>query len=73
MLDKKQLCNQISLLYPDLGQCGVNLHVNWNEEKQAWAVDFEFHGNKIRHYLESVDAIACVIEKQCEGMGIEFG
>ena len=47
--------------------------MNWDNKNQAWAVDFEYKGNKIRHYLENEDAAACVIEDQCVGLGIEFG
>jgi hypothetical protein len=73
MLNKEQVCDQISVLYPDFGQCGDDLEVNWDEENQAWAVDFKLNGREIRHYLEDEDAAACVTGRQCMGMGIEFG
>ena len=73
MLTNKQVCNRLSSLYPDFGQCGENLDVNWDEDNQAWTVEFKYNGGKIRHYLEDEDAAACIIEDQCVGMGIEFG
>lgn len=73
MLNKEQVCDRIFALYPDFGQCGDELAVNWDEQNQAWAVDFKLNGQAIRHYLEDADAAACITEQQCVGMGIEFG
>lgn len=73
MLTDKEICNQISSLYPDFGTCGDSLDINWDESNKSWAVDFEYAGNKIRHYLDNRDAAACVINDQCVGLGIEFG
>ena len=73
MLSKEHVCERIASLYPDMGHCGDNLKVHWDGENQAWAVDFELHGQKIRHYLENEDAAACILHRQCIGLGIEFG
>ena len=73
MLTDKKICRQLSSLYPDFGDCGDSLDINWDENNKAWAVDFEYAGSKIRHYLENKDAAACVINDQCIGLGIEFG
>ena len=47
--------------------------IDWDEKNNAWAVDFELKGEKIRHYLEDADASACMLDRQCVGMSIEFG
>jgi len=73
MLNNQQVCERITSLYPDMGNCGDNLEVRWDRENQAWAVDFELDGQKIKHYLENDDAAACIIEGKCVGLGIEFG
>lgn len=73
MLTDKIVCDQIHSLYPDFGQCGKNMEVSWDENNNAWAVDFEYKDNKIRHYLDNEDAAACVSSDQCVGLGIEFG
>jgi len=73
MINKAELCNKIVEIYPDMGSCGDTLTVVWDEDKDVWAVDFELKGQKIRHYLEDADAAACMIDKQCVGMSIEFG
>jgi hypothetical protein len=73
MLTGNDVCNQLTSIYPDFGSCGDEMVVKWDKKKQAWAVDFEYGGSKIRHYLENEDAAACLIKDQCLGLGIEFG
>ena len=73
MVNQTQLCKKISEIYPELGDCDRNMVVNWDDDNQAWAVDFKLHGQPVRHYLEDADAAACVLGRQCVGVGIEFG
>lgn len=73
MVNKADLCDKISEIYPELGSCDQAMAVNWDDTNQAWAVDFELKGEKIRHYLENLDAAACMLQSKCVGMGIEFG
>ena len=60
-------------IYPELGECDRNMAVGWDEQNKAWAVDFKLKGQPVRHFLEDADAAACVIGRQCIGLGIEFG
>lgn len=73
MINRTQVCKKITEIYPELGECDHNLAVTWDDENSAWAVDFKLEGQPVRHYLEDADATACVVGKQCVGMGIEFG
>ena len=73
MVKKTELCQKLSEIYPELGECDRNMAVGWDEQNEAWAVDFKLNGQPVRHYLEDADAAACVIGRQCVGLGIEFG
>ena len=73
MFDKAQLCEKLHEIYPEIGECDIDLNVNWDAGKNAWAVDFSKNGNKIRHYLENEDADLCLDREQCLNLGIEFG
>lgn len=72
MHDKKELCDKITELYPDIGECGIGLHVDFDEGKKAWTVDLKKDAHELRHYLEPGDADACMNGKQCVALGLEI-
>ena len=53
MISKEALCNKIHELYPQIGVCDIDLKVDWDEERNAWAVDFKKGVHRIKHYLEN--------------------
>ena len=73
MIGKKELCDKISEIYPDMGVCDTDLNVDWDAGRSLWAVDFSKGPHRIRHYLDDEDAAACLARGQCIGLGIEFG
>ena len=73
MVSKESLCKKIHDLYPQIGECDIDLIVNWDPERNAWAVDFKKGVHRIKHYLENEDAAACMDGNQCLSLGLEFG
>ena len=73
MYSKADLCNKIHELYPQIGECDIDLKVEWDGERNAWAVDFKKGVHRIKHYLEDEDATDCLEGKQCFSLGLEFG
>lgn len=41
MYDKAELCNKIHEIYPQIGECDIDLKVAWDKDRNAWAVDFK--------------------------------
>jgi hypothetical protein len=72
MHDKKELCEKIKSLYPDIGECGIDVNVDFDFEKKAWTVDLKKDAHQLRHYLEPADADACMDKKQCVGLGLDI-
>lgn len=72
MIDKSQLCAKITELYPDIGECGIDIDVDYDEEKQAWIVDLKKDKFELKTYLEDGDADKCMLGQQCVGLGIEI-
>ena len=35
MHDKKELCEKIKSIYPDIGECGIDVDVAYDETKKA--------------------------------------
>ena len=73
MVSKEALCEKIHEIYPQIGECDIDLNVNWDKERKAWAVDFKKGVHRIKHYLEDEDAAVCLDGKQCVSLGMEFG
>jgi len=72
MHDKKELCEKIVALYPDIGACGIDVTVDYDEEKKAWAVNLKKSGQTLVHYLENTDADHCIEGKECVSLGLEI-
>ena len=72
MHDKQELCSKIVEMYPEIGQCGIDVKVDWNEEKNSWVVDLAKGNHQLRHYLEDPDAESCIEGKQCVSLGLEI-
>ena len=72
MIDKKLLCQKICEIYPDIGECGIDVNVEFDEENQRWMVDLKKDAHQLKTYLEEGDAELCLMDKQCVGLGIEI-
>ncbi|MDJ0828320.1 MAG: hypothetical protein QNI92_00635 [Desulfobacterales bacterium] len=72
MIDKLELCNKIKELYPDIGECGIDVTVDYDDEKKAWIVDLKKDSHELKTYLEDEDAVLCLDGKQCVGLSFEI-
>ncbi len=72
MIDKEELCQKIIALYPDIGQCGLDVNVEFDAEQNAWVVDLKKDRHQLKTFLEEGDAEKCMIGKQCVSLGIEI-
>ncbi|MDA3896602.1 MAG: hypothetical protein PF482_10695 [Desulfobacteraceae bacterium] len=72
MTDKNELCKKIKSIYPDIGECGINIKVDYDDAKKAWVVDLKKGTHELKTYLEPKDADLCIDGKQCVGLGIQI-
>jgi hypothetical protein len=72
MTDKTQLCDKIRELYPDIGECGIDVAVDYDQGQQAWVVNLKKDQRELKHYLEETDADLCMRGKQCVSLGLEI-
>ena len=72
MHDKKELCEKIRSIYPEIGECGINIDAEWNEEKNAWVVDLKKDDHELTTHLEPEDADGCMEGKQCVSLGLQI-
>ena len=72
MYDKKELCEKIREIYPDIGECGIDVDVEYDEAKKAWIVDLKKDQHELKTHLEPEDAAVCMAGKQCISLGIQI-
>lgn len=72
MHDKKKLCKKITSLYPDIGECGIDVAVDFDKEKDVYIVDLKKDVHELKHHLEQKDADDCMQGKQCVALGLEI-
>jgi len=72
MIDKKELCQKITELYPDIGACGIDVDAFYSTAKNTWIVELKKDEHILRHHLEKHDAKDCIDGKQCTSLGLEI-
>ena len=72
MLDKNELCEKIRSLYPDIGECGIDVRVDYDDEQKVWVVNLKKEKQELKTYLEDGDAEKCIEGIQCVSLGIEI-
>ena len=72
MIDKNELSEKIRSLYPDIGECGIDLKVDFDQEQNAWVVDLKKDHHELKTFLEEGDADKCLNGTQCMSLGIEI-
>ena len=72
MHDKEELCRKITELYPDIGECGINIEAEFDKNKNVWIIDLKKDKHELQHHLEIPDANDCMKGKQCVSLGLEI-
>jgi len=72
MLTSNEICEKIRSVFPDIGECGIDLHVRFEEDKNAWAVHLRKDSHNLTTYLEIDDADSCLDKEKCIGLGFQI-
>jgi hypothetical protein len=72
MYNKEELCEKITELYPEIGKCGIDISVNFDDEKKAWVVDLVKDSHELKHYLDIPEANDCMEGNKCVPLGLEI-
>jgi hypothetical protein len=71
MQKEKEICEKIKSIYPEIGECGIDVQVEWSEDKKTWIVDLKKDHNELITHLEEKDAQACLEGKKCVNLGMQ--
>lgn len=72
MSDRQELCDRIKALYPEIGECGINVQVSFDEAQKVWTVALDKEAHHLKTYLEPTDAETCMAGKQCVSLGLQI-
>jgi hypothetical protein len=72
MHDKKDLCEKIKSIYPDIGECGIDVDVDYDAGKKSWVVDLKHGAQELKTHLEPEDADDCMEGKECVYLGTQI-
>ncbi|MCG6535737.1 MAG: hypothetical protein L7F78_13825 [Syntrophales bacterium LBB04] len=72
MHDKNELCDRVRSLYPEIGECGLDVAVDFDETRKVWVVDLKKENHELKTFLEPPDADACMEGKQCVSLGVQI-
>ena len=72
MYSKKALCEKIRELYPDIGECGIDVDVDYDEDQKSYTVNLKKDHVELKTFLEDQDADLCMEGKQCVSLGLEI-
>jgi hypothetical protein len=72
MIDKDALCRKIRELYPEVGECGIDVAAEYDEREKTWVVHLKKSGRTLKTFLEEGDAEKCLLGQKCVGLGIEI-
>jgi hypothetical protein len=71
-MNKEDLCSKIIEIYPDIGECGIDVNVEYDDINGRWQVNLKKDGTEMKTFLEPSDAELCIKGKQCVSLGIEI-
>lgn len=72
MYNELELCKKIVEMYPEIGECGIDVDVAHDEQKNIWIVNLKKEEQELKHFLEYPDADSCMEGKQCVSLGLEI-
>ncbi len=71
MHNTNELCEKIKSIYPEIGECGGDVDVEFDESKNTYVVDLNQGERHLYTHLEPDDADACMEGKECVSLGVQ--
>jgi hypothetical protein len=72
MFEKKEVCEKIIELYPDIGTYEIDVDAFYSKAKGTWVVELKRGDHKVVHHLDKHDIEDCIEGKQCVSLGLEI-
>ena len=73
MNDRRALCEKIRAIFPDIGVCGLDLNVEYDEREGSWVIILSQNQNTFRALISPEDVSLCMEGKRCANLGLAIG
>lgn len=73
MNDRRALCEKIRAIFPDIGVCGLDLDVDFDEKKKSWVIALSRNRRIFKVLVSPEDASDCMEGKKCANLGFAIG
>lgn len=70
MDDRIDICRKLTEMMPELGGCGVDLHVTHDDALKAWRVTYNAGNERSLTFLDDEDVDRCMVGKECLSLGL---
>jgi hypothetical protein len=70
--DNDTLCEKIKALHPEIGECGIDIKVDWDKDKKVWIIDFKSGEHQLTTHLAPEEANACMEDRQCPALTVKI-
>ena len=72
MYSNESVCEQIKKVFPEIGECGIDVNVDYDDNKKAWIVDLKKDAQHLTTHLEPQDADECMAGEKCVGLAFQI-
>lgn len=72
MIDNAKICEEIREIYFDIGECGIDIDVKYDETEKAHVIYLKKGQKTVKHFLNDQDIEDCMQGKQCVALGVEI-
>ena len=72
-MDKGALAAKLKEMYPEITQHGMDLDLEFNQEKNYWVIKLSKGDHRLHTLLDQKDALACLEGTQCVYLGVQIG
>ena len=69
----QELLSKLESLYPEIGEHGLELSVDFSHEKDAWLIHLSKGEHELTTHLERRDADSCLEGVHCVYLGVQIG
>jgi len=70
---KEGLAEKLLEIYPEIKKHGLDLHLEFNDQKNAWIINLKRGGHELSTHLDKKDADECMNGIKCVYLGIQIG